>query len=129
MPWWAWLLMAIALTLFALSLGVVVLWRSARRDSERSALGKRIIALPWRAKLTLLRRLFKDRRVPRWVKVLLPALAVYLALPLDLIPDFVPVIGYLDDLLVVLLVVSILLRAVPVAVVEDNLDSLERGKG
>ncbi len=106
-----------------------MLWRSARRDSERSALGKRIIALPWRAKLTLLRRLFKDRRVPGWAKVLLPALAVYLALPLDLIPDFIPVIGYLDDLLVVLLVVSILLRAVPVAVVEDNLDSLERGEG
>ena len=129
MPWWAWLLMTVALTLLALSLGVVALWRSARRDSERSALGKRIIALAWRAKLTLLRRLFKDRRVPVWAKVLLPALAVYLALPLDLIPDFIPVIGYLDDLLVVLLVVSILLRAVPVAVVEENLDSLERGEG
>jgi uncharacterized membrane protein YkvA (DUF1232 family) len=129
MPWWAWLLMAVALTLFALSLGVVALWRSARRDSERSALAKRIIALPWRAKLTLIRRLFRDRRVPRCVKVLLLALAVYLALPLDLIPDFIPVIGYLDDLLVVLLVVSILLRAVPVAVVEDNLDSLVRGEG
>ena len=129
MPWWAWLLMATALALLALSAGALVLWRSARRDGERSALGKKIIALPWRAKLTLLRRLFKDRRVPGWAKALLPALAVYLALPLDLIPDFIPVIGYLDDLLVVLLVVSILLRAVPVAVVEDNLDSLERGEG
>ena len=129
MPWWAWLLMTVALILLALSLGMVALWRSARRDSERSALGKRIIALPWRAKLTLLRRLFKDRRVPGWAKVLLPALAVYLALPIDLIPDFIPIIGYLDDLLVVLLVMSILLRAVPVAVVEDNLDSLERGEG
>jgi uncharacterized membrane protein YkvA (DUF1232 family) len=130
MPWWAWLLIGAAVSaLIALSLGALALLRSVRRDGKRSALSKRIMALPWRAKAALLWRLLKDRRVPWWAKALLPALVVYLAMPLDLIPDFIPVIGYLDDLLVMLLVVSVLLSAVPAVVTEEHLSSLERKEG
>ena len=51
---------------------------------------------------------------------------VYLALPLDLIPDFVPVVGYLDDLLLVMLLVAwLLLRALPDDVVEEQVGALE----
>jgi len=46
----------------------------------------------------LLRRLASDPAVPRWRLVLLLA---YLALPFDLIPDFIPVLGYADDVIVV----------------------------
>ena len=50
--------------------------------------------------LVLFRRLLADDRVPRSAKlVLLPAIA-YLAFPFDLIPDFIPVVGYLDDAVV-----------------------------
>jgi uncharacterized membrane protein YkvA (DUF1232 family) len=50
--------------------------------------------------LVLGRRLLRDPRVPRLRKVALALLVVYLACPIDLIPDFIPVIGYLDDALI-----------------------------
>jgi uncharacterized membrane protein YkvA (DUF1232 family) len=130
MPWWAWFLIAVVLVVIVgLPLAVLALLRSSRRDGARSALGKRVMALPWRAKAALLWRLLKDRRVPWWAKALLPALLLYLALPVDLIPDFIPVLGHLDDLLVVLLVVAVLLRAVPPEATEEHLSSLESREG
>ena len=130
MPWWAWFLIAVVLVVIVgLPLLALALLRLSRRDGARSALGKRVMALPWRAKATLLWRLLKDRRVPWWAKALLPALLLYLALPVDLIPDFIPVLGHLDDLLVVLLVVAVLLRAVPPEATEEHLSSLESREG
>jgi uncharacterized membrane protein YkvA (DUF1232 family) len=61
--------------------------------------------------LVLCGRLLRDPRVPRRKKALLVALAGYLALPFDLVPDFVPVAGQLDDVLVVALVLRTLLRS------------------
>ena len=52
----------------------------------------------------LFARLLRDRRVPRGSKVLVAALIPYLALPFDLIPDFIPVAGQLDDAVLVALV-------------------------
>jgi uncharacterized membrane protein YkvA (DUF1232 family) len=49
--------------------------------------------------------------VPRRKKVLLIALTGYLALPFDLVPDFIPVAGQLDDVVIVALVLRSLLRA------------------
>ena len=54
----------------------------------------------------LLVRLVADPVLPRAAKVALAAALVYLASPLDLIPDFVPLLGYLDDVLVAALVVD-----------------------
>ena len=54
--------------------------------------------------LRLLRRLAGDPSVPRWTRVQLWLLMIYLASPIDLIPDFIPVIGYADDAILVLLV-------------------------
>jgi uncharacterized membrane protein YkvA (DUF1232 family) len=54
--------------------------------------------------LRLLRRLAADRTLPRGVRVRLALLLAYLAVPIDLIPDFVPVLGYADDAIVVTLV-------------------------
>jgi uncharacterized membrane protein YkvA (DUF1232 family) len=54
----------------------------------------------------------RDRRVPWYVKALAVAIAAYALSPVDLIPDFIPVIGYLDDLIIlplgILLVVSLI---------------------
>ncbi|MGI8578535.1 MAG: YkvA family protein [Nocardioidaceae bacterium] len=52
----------------------------------------------------LLRRLAGDSTLPRGVRVRLWLLLGYLALPIDLVPDFIPVIGYADDAIVVVLV-------------------------
>lgn len=51
--------------------------------------------------VVLLRRLAADRELPRGVRVRLGLLLVYLILPIDLIPDFIPVVGYADDAIIV----------------------------
>ena len=51
--------------------------------------------------LRLVRRLAADKTLPRGVRIRLGLLLVYLALPIDLIPDFIPVLGYADDAIIV----------------------------
>jgi uncharacterized membrane protein YkvA (DUF1232 family) len=58
----------------------------------------------------LLRRLAGDAGVPRAVRVRLWLLLGYLAIPIDLVPDFVPVLGYADDAIVVSFVLRSVLR-------------------
>lgn len=60
--------------------------------------------------LRLLRRLAADPGMPRGVRVRLAALLAYLALPFDLVPDFVPVLGYADDAIVVVAVLRSVVR-------------------
>ena len=67
-------------------------------------------------------RLLRDRRVPLSRKVALAALAGYLVMPLDLIPDFIPVLGAADDLILVSFTLWWVLRAVPAEVVEAHWD-------
>jgi uncharacterized membrane protein YkvA (DUF1232 family) len=58
----------------------------------------------------LLARLLRDPRVPRRSKVLVAALIPYLALPFDLVPDFIPVAGQLDDAILVAFVLRRVVR-------------------
>jgi uncharacterized membrane protein YkvA (DUF1232 family) len=58
----------------------------------------------------LIARLVGDPTLPRAAKIALAAAMVYLASPIDLIPDFIPVVGYLDDLLLASLVIDGLLN-------------------
>lgn len=51
--------------------------------------------------LRLVRRLAADRDLPRSVRVRLVLLLVYLAMPIDVVPDFIPVLGYADDAIIV----------------------------
>jgi uncharacterized membrane protein YkvA (DUF1232 family) len=60
--------------------------------------------------IVLLRRLFGDPRVHPRHKLLLGALIGYLALPIDLVPDFIPVAGHVDDALAVALALRVVLR-------------------
>jgi uncharacterized membrane protein YkvA (DUF1232 family) len=61
-------------------------------------------------KLALIRRLVADPSTPRRHRLLLLALVAYLASPIDLIPDFIPVLGQLDDAIAVVLVLRIVQR-------------------
>lgn len=90
---------------------LAVLWRVSRgRTSWRDALR----LLP--DLLRLVRRLAADRTLPRGVRVRLWLLVAYLASPVDLVPDVLPVIGWADDVLVVVLVLrSVARRAGPQA--------------
>jgi uncharacterized membrane protein YkvA (DUF1232 family) len=60
--------------------------------------------------IVLVRRLLGDPRVPRRHKLLLGLVVGYLALPFDLVPDFIPVAGQVDDALVVVLALRAVLR-------------------
>jgi len=55
----------------------------------------------------------RDPRVPWYAKALAGAVAAYALSPMDLIPDFIPVIGYLDDLIIVPLGILLAVRLVP----------------
>ena len=68
----------------------------------------------------LISKLIGDERVPTRVKLALSGLAVYLASPLDIIPDFIPVLGQLDDLTVALLFVDGVLNQVDDAVLLEH---------
>jgi uncharacterized membrane protein YkvA (DUF1232 family) len=83
---------------------VLALVIAGRRESARALAG----FIP--DCVVLCGRLLGDPRVPRRKKALLVALAGYLALPFDLVPDFIPVAGQLDDVVIVALVLRSLLR-------------------
>jgi uncharacterized membrane protein YkvA (DUF1232 family) len=61
----------------------------------------------------------RDPRVPWYAKAVAAAVAAYALSPLDLIPDFVPVLGYLDDLLIVPLGIWLAVRLVPPALMAE----------
>ena len=61
--------------------------------------------------IVLFKRLLRDPRVPGRAKLAIGLLIPYLAMPFDLVPDFVPVAGQLDDAIIVALVLRAVLRA------------------
>ena len=60
--------------------------------------------------IVLVSRLLRDPRVPLRHKLLLGALAGYLAMPFDIVPDFIPIAGHLDDVLVAYFTLRAVLR-------------------
>jgi uncharacterized membrane protein YkvA (DUF1232 family) len=100
-----------------------LLWR--RNGPEERALLKRITKLPIRRKFRLAVALTRDTRVPLRLRVLPPVLVLYLTSPLDVIPDFIPVIGLIDDVLVALVGVGLLLRFTPRAVLVELVERME----
>jgi uncharacterized membrane protein YkvA (DUF1232 family) len=65
------------------------------------------------------RRVSRDPRTPRAAKLLLGLAVLYLLSPVDLVPDFIPVLGQLDDIVVVPLLVMLALSLVPADIVEE----------
>jgi len=68
----------------------------------------------------LIKRLATDTRVPRGTRVWLVALMIYLVLPIDLIPDFIPVIGYADDAIIVAVALRYAVRHAGLVAIERN---------
>jgi uncharacterized membrane protein YkvA (DUF1232 family) len=62
----------------------------------------------------------RDPRVPWYAKALALAVAAYAASPIDLIPDFIPVIGYLDDLILVPLGIALVIRLIPPDIMAEH---------
>lgn len=70
--------------------------------------------------LRLLRRLASDPMVPRRTRIEIWLLIIYLASPIDLIPDFIPVIGYADDAILVLVVLRSAVRRAGIEALRRN---------
>ena len=102
MPEWALIVVASAVALYLAF--VVALLLLGRREDARAWAG----FLP--DCVVLFKRLLGDPRVPRAKKLLIAVLVGYLVLPIDLVPDFIPVAGQLDDAILVALVLRVLLR-------------------
>jgi uncharacterized membrane protein YkvA (DUF1232 family) len=75
----------------------------------------------------LFKRLLRDPRVPRRAKATLALVLPYLAMPLDLIPDFIPVVGQLDDALLVVAVFGYVARSAGREVIEELWPGSETG--
>ncbi|MFJ9852291.1 YkvA family protein [Streptomyces sp. NPDC101150] len=75
----------------------------------------------------LLRRLAADKTLPRGVRVRLGLLMVYLASPIDLIPDFLPVIGYADDAIIVAFVLRSVVRQAGIEAVRAHWPGTDDG--
>ncbi|WP_042461929.1 YkvA family protein [Neobacillus dielmonensis] len=68
---------------------------------------------------------YKDHRVPWYAKLVAICVVAYAFSPIDLIPDFIPVLGYLDDLIIVPLGISLALRLIPPYIIEENREKAE----
>lgn len=79
----------------------------------------RTIGTTLKKELKAYRYMLKHPRTPRLSKFLLALAVGYALLPFDLIPDFIPLIGHLDDLVIVPILVIVALKIIPKDVVEE----------
>lgn len=109
MNWWDTLIAVIGGLVLVYALLLVLLALYARKHPESVSMKDALRLLP--DLVVLLRRLTADRTLTRGIRVRLVLLLVYLASPIDLVPDFLPVIGYADDAIIVALVLRSVIRA------------------
>jgi uncharacterized membrane protein YkvA (DUF1232 family) len=93
--------------------------------TQQRTLVRRVIRLRLRDKLRLALALVRDSRVPLALRVIPAGLVLYLATPIDVIPDFIPAIGHVDDLLIAIIGLGLLLRFTPRYVLEEHIARLE----
>ncbi|WP_313677250.1 YkvA family protein [Pantoea vagans] len=71
----------------------------------------------------------RDPRTPLLAKVLALIVAAYAVSPIDLIPDFIPIIGYLDDLIIVPLGIMLVVRLIPAEVMREHRETAAQASG
>jgi len=103
--WWEWLVISLGIFLAIYAAFIAWLVLRGRREDARA------FATFIPDCIVLVTRLARDPRVPRRRKLLLFAVVAYLSLPFDLVPDFIPVAGQLDDAIIVALVLRQFIRA------------------
>ncbi|OOP60931.1 hypothetical protein BMF89_14945 [Arthrobacter sp. SRS-W-1-2016] len=108
MTWWDAAIAIIGGIVLIYAVLLVLLALYARKHPETVGMREALRLLP--DLLVLLRRLTADRTLPRGIRIRLVLLPVYLASPIDLVPDFLPVIGYADDVIIVALVLRSVIR-------------------
>lgn len=79
----------------------------------------RHVAAGLKAELVFYRAVIAHASTPRLARWLLAAAVAYALSPIDLIPDFIPVLGHLDDVIIVPLLVTVALKLIPPAVIAE----------
>ena len=123
MAWWELALLVFAITALLAVVAVLFFWN--RLSARTRRLGARVQALSWRNRLRLAAALTTDERIPASVRLIPPLLVLYLAMPLDVVPDFIPLLGQLDDLAVLGVGMGLLMKFAPVQVIEAQLARFE----
>ncbi len=93
-------------------------WTSEKTGKAGNKLAEYLFLLP--DFFILVSRVAMDKRVPTKRKLMLGGIIAYVMMPLDIIPDFIPVLGSVDDLVLVVLGLNMLLNEVDQKVLEDN---------
>jgi uncharacterized membrane protein YkvA (DUF1232 family) len=93
----------------------------AKADKTKQSLFSRLksMAKKLKANLMVMYLAYRDPRVPMFTKIFAICVVAYAFSPVDLIPDFIPILGYLDDLILVPLGVYLALRLFPKEVLEE----------
>ena len=112
MSWWWWLLIAAAFIVVACLILILLARRLPAGNLKDWA-----TLIP--ACVTTARRLRRDPRVPRRVKLLILVALLWTLSPIDLIPEFIPIIGLLDDIVVIALVLRYAARRIPREVLDE----------
>ena len=69
----------------------------------------------------LILRLMLDRRVSIWSKLIIPGGIVYMVSPIDVLPDIIPIMGWIDDMLAIVLAVTLFLLSVPRDILREHI--------
>src|SRR5918992_4162296 len=109
-----WLLVGVGAVVALYATFVLALLVLGRREAARAVAG----FIP--DCIVLVRRLLGDSRVPRRYKLILGALIGYLTLPFDLVPDFIPVAGQLDDAIILALALRLIVRGADRAMLREH---------
>ncbi len=93
-------------------------WTSEKTGKTGGKVAEYLFLLP--DFFIMVSRVALDKRVPTKRKLMLAGVIAYVMMPLDIIPDFIPIIGHVDDLVVVVLGLNMLLNDIDQKVLEDN---------
>lgn len=119
-----WLPAVLAIFLGALVV-ITALGLAAVRDPAVREVFGRLRRLPNRQKVGFVRALVLDGRLPLAVRVIPWLLVAYLLLPFDIVPDFIPFLGQLDDVAIVVLALWLMMRLMPPALLAEHLAQAE----
>lgn len=123
--WWQILIGVLGGLLLLWLVLLILLWAAARGQPDKTTLRDALRLVP--DVIRLVRRLAADRSVPRAVRIWLFVLLIYLLSPIDLIPDFIPVLGYADDAIVVAVILRFATRHAGAAALDRHWPGTQQG--
>lgn len=105
---------------------LLVVWK-IRRDRRLRLVMSSVQGLSWPQRASLIAALARDPRLPWRVRLVPLVVAAYIASPLDLIPDFIPLLGRLDDMVVIAMAFRFAERSLPPGLIEEHLRRVGEG--